>query len=134
MAPKPPPTSGAITRTCSSARPSAAATAARTANGICVDAHTVSRPSGASGCATTPRGSIGIAATRGTWSRASTTAYASAKPRATSPTAPSAGPATLSGHSSKTRGAFLASAASTVAAAGRLSYRTSTAWAASAAR
>ena len=33
LAPKPPPTSGAITRTCSSARPRAAAIAARTANG-----------------------------------------------------------------------------------------------------
>ena len=107
--------------------------AARTANGTCVDVHTVSRPSGASGCATMPRGSIGIAATRGTLSFASTIACASAKPRVTSPTDPVDGPATLSGHSSKTRAAPGASAASTVAADFSTSYRTSTASAASAA-
>jgi hypothetical protein len=82
---------------------------------------TVSRPSGASGWMRTPRGSIGIAPTRGTSSRASTTTCASAKPRTMSPTAPSDGPAALSGHSSKTRGAPGASAASTVTAAGNTS-------------
>src|SRR4030095_11606768 len=66
-------------------------------------------------------------------SRASTIACACAKPRARSPTEPGEGPATLSGHSSKTRVAPGASAASTVAAAGNVSYRTSTASAASAA-
>src|SRR4030095_1576033 len=73
------------------------------------------------------RGSIGVAARGGTLSRASTIACACAKPRVTSPTEPVDGPATLSGHSSKTRAAPGASAASTVAAAGSISYRTSTA-------
>jgi hypothetical protein len=62
-----------------------------------------------------------MAATRGTVSVASTITCASAKPRVTSPTTPSEGPAALSGHSSKTRGAPVASASSIVAAAGSTS-------------
>jgi len=77
---------------------------------------------------------MGIAVTRGTLSRASTTTCAWANPRVTSPTAPADGPATLSGHSSKTRAAPFASAASTVATAGSTAYRTSNTSAASAAR
>jgi len=62
------------------------------------------------------------------------TTSASAKPRATLPTALVATPATLSGQSSKTRGAPGAVARSTLAAAGRGSHVTRTASAPSAAR
>src|SRR5207247_9833096 len=86
--------------------------------------HTVKRPSGVAGCAMTPRGSIGTQATRGKSRAASTTTSASANPRATSPTALLATPATLSGQSSKTRGAPGASARSTLEAAGRGSHVT----------
>ncbi len=72
-------------------------------------------------------------ATRGKSRAASTTTSASANPRATSPTALLATPATLSGQSSKTRGAPGASARSTLAAAGRGSHVTRTASAPSAA-
>src|SRR5947199_1479830 len=67
----------------------------------------------------TPRGSIGTPATRGKSRAASTTTSASANPRATSPTALLAKPATLSGQSSKNRGAPGASGRSTLAGGGR---------------
>ena len=63
--PKPPPTSGATTRTLSSATSSALATAARTLKGTWVEDHTVRRPLSASGAASTARPSIGTPVTRG---------------------------------------------------------------------
>ena len=46
FAPKPPPTSGAITRTCSGSRPSMPASTMRSWWGVCVESQAVSRPSG----------------------------------------------------------------------------------------
>ena len=65
--PKPPPTSGAITRIDASGTSSAVAIAVRTLKGTWVDDHTVSRPPSASGPATasTARPSIGTPVTRG---------------------------------------------------------------------
>ena len=57
--PKPPPTKGAITRTCRSPRPSMPARPLRTNTGACVVSQIVSWLARASHCATTPRVSIG---------------------------------------------------------------------------
>ena len=65
MTPKPPPTSGAMTRTCSSDIPSALAMALRTAKGTCVESHTVKSLEFSSCEARTARGSMGMPATRG---------------------------------------------------------------------
>ena len=67
-------------------------------------------------------------------SRPSTTTRASANPVSAEPTSPLEAAAMLSGHWGNTRGASGPSAASTSAAAGRGSYSTRTASAASAAR
>jgi hypothetical protein len=107
--------------------------AARTANGTWVDVHTVRSPLIGSAAASTPRVSSGMPATRGYARRALTTTSASAKPRAGSPVAPPLTLATLSGHSSITRGAPGAAAASTVTAAGSGSYSIATRSTASAA-
>jgi hypothetical protein len=57
--PKPPPTKGAMTRTCRSLRPIMAARPLRTNTGAWVVSHTVNWPARSSHCATTPRVSIG---------------------------------------------------------------------------
>ena len=56
---------GTSTRMRSSARRTTGAIALRTANGTCVDVHTVSPPPMGSGAARTPRVSSGMPATRG---------------------------------------------------------------------
>ena len=62
LPPKPPPTSGAITRTFSASRPIAPARPSRSACGVWLDSHTVSRPS--SHTAVVARGSSGATARR----------------------------------------------------------------------
>src|SRR5438034_1280265 len=63
LAPKPPPTSGAMTRTRSFARPSHSARSFRMSNGTWVETHTVSRPS-SSGTTRIAYASMGTGATR----------------------------------------------------------------------
>ena len=62
LAPNPPPTSGAMTRIASSARPSVPASSPRASCAFCVLAHTVSRPSAHRAAAA--RTSSGTGATR----------------------------------------------------------------------
>ena len=83
FSPKPPPTSGAITRTCDSSSRSAVASAVRMIRGVWLEAQTVSvSPSQA---ATVPRGSSGEAVSR-PWVKASLrTTAAPAKAASTSP-------------------------------------------------
>ena len=63
LPPKPPPTSGAITRTCSGSIPSIPASPSRSWWGVWVDSHTVSRPC-SSTIAAVDRGSTGHTARR----------------------------------------------------------------------
>ena len=60
LVPKPPPTSGAMTRTLWGGSPSAATSPCWTKWTTCVPFHVVSVPSRVSHCATTPRVSMGM--------------------------------------------------------------------------
>jgi hypothetical protein len=62
--PKPPPTSGVITRIFASGIPSTIWSANRRMCGICVADHSVSSPVGPT-CASAPRGSIALGISRG---------------------------------------------------------------------
>ena len=64
LQPKPPPTSGAIARTWLSPTPSMPAIIVRRMCGFCVEDQSVIAPFDGSQCATTPRGSIGLGASR----------------------------------------------------------------------
>src|SRR5205823_5260877 len=81
--PKPPPTSGAITRTRSGARPSSRATSSRIRWGTCVEDQMVSAPF--SQRAATARGSSGTPASRVWRTSSATTRWAAAKARSGSP-------------------------------------------------
>ncbi len=63
FAPKPPPTSGAITRTCAGSSPSVPASTMRSWCGVCVESQAVTRPSGPTSAAA-ERGSSGHGAIR----------------------------------------------------------------------
>ena len=82
--PKPPPTSGVMTRT-SRSPGSSIARNVLTRCGTCVDVQTVTRPLSASGATTMPRHSIGIATRRGISYEASTIASAFSNASATLP-------------------------------------------------
>src|SRR6185369_14365787 len=118
--PKPPPTSGATTRTLASGSSSAPATAVRTLKGTWVDDHTVRRSP--SGTASTARPSMGTPVTRGYTTSTPTVTSASANPRATSPTEASLGGSTLSRQPSCTTAPLRAAAG--VTAAGNGAYVT----------
>src|SRR5947209_7977805 len=132
LAPKPPPTSGEITRTWSASSPRTRARSARKPCGAWLDAHTVSRVPGASpGTATTPRGSSATGATRGLSTRTCATTSASWKARSTSPPSFFSTKQMLLSSSGCTRGASAARAVSADATDGCGSYSTSTRSAAS---
>ena len=76
LAPKPPPTSGAIARTWSWPRPVIAAIIVRRMCGFCVDDQIVIDPLPGSKCATTPRGSIAFGTSRWFIMRCETTTSA----------------------------------------------------------
>jgi hypothetical protein len=125
LGPKPPPTSGAITRTRSSASPSISEIRVRTANGTWVEDHTVSSSRPPSQAATTPRVSSGLPPVRGTTTRSDTLPAASWNARSGSPTSTVKWACRLPGIASCTWGAAGPSAASGSTTAGSSRSRSS---------
>ena len=109
LTPKPPPTSGATTCTCSRLRPNSRLSPARTPVGACVESYTSSAPC-SSKRATIARPSSGIEALRSISSRQRKTWSAFASAASTSPCSSVTRPSTLSGRSECTSGASGAAA------------------------
>src|SRR5262245_60136982 len=129
LAPKPPPTSGAITRTCDGSRPSTPDRIIRSWCGVCVQSQAVSRPSSPTSAAA-DRGSSGHGAILWLTSVPETTASQPSKSLSSCSGEPER-PATLVPTPGKSSTSSFA-ASSGVAAAGSASYSTTTSSAASA--